>query len=324
MTAHMPKPKIRTSAIKSSLTETIVLMLITATISAVGSALIWFFTIINVVPFGYVFMVVTLPFILANLSLYITLTIIGVPLFGSLFGWLFAKNAAGDSGSFAIDYGVRLLGEGDGIYDRVQEMAKELDLPPVKWIGWYEELQINAFACGAEQTEAMLIFTSGAIEKTTPEQFEAIIGHELGHVANNDMQRMTYAHGIQQGLSWFLIFRGLKNLVRWLFTPLSEMLVLRMSREREYYADAIGAYLTSPEAMAGVLETIEKNKGLPTKPYKEFAKFMLKADDFGLFRTHPPTSQRIQALQKGTYIQRLPLEEALIDEKPAQESRYLI
>lgn len=324
MNTHMSKPKIRTSSIRNSLAETVVFMLITATFSAVVSALIWFFTIINVVPFGYIFVVVTLPFILANLSLYVTIAIFGVPLFGGIFGWLFAKNVAGGVGSFAVNYGVRLLGEGDGIYDRVQAMAKELDLPPVKWVGWYEEPQINAFACGIEQAEAMLIFTSGAIKKTTPEQFEAIIGHELGHIANNDMQRMTYAHGIQQGLSWFLIFRGLKNLVRWLFTPLSEMLVMRMSREREYYADAIGAYLTSPEAMAGVLETIEKNKGLPTKPYKDFAKFMLKADDFGLFRTHPPTSQRIQALQKGTYIQRLPLEKVLMNEKPAQKSRYLI
>ena len=71
-----------------------------------------------------------------------------------------------------------------------------------------------------------------AIEKLTMAELDAVMAHELAHVANNDMARMTYIRGVQNALTWFLIFRGMKNIALWLFTPTSQLELMRFSRQR--------------------------------------------------------------------------------------------
>ncbi|MFZ2753231.1 MAG: M48 family metalloprotease, partial [Lysobacteraceae bacterium] len=69
--------------------------------------------------------------------------------------------------------------------------------------------------------------------------------HELGHIANNDMRRMTMARSFQNSLVWYLGWsRTVQGFGRWFLTWGSELLVLGLSRKREYWADAIGAALT--------------------------------------------------------------------------------
>ncbi len=203
--------------------------------------------------------------------------------------------------------GVTLLPEGHGIVKKVNQMGKTMNLPPVAYVGHFESHQINAFACGQHRNDAMIAFSRGCIEKLNGDEFEAILGHELAHIANNDMSRMTFARGVQNSLTFFLLFDGIKTFARWLFTFISEISILHLSRKREFYADAIGAVLTSPDAMISALERIQRDKGKPRHKQHLYANMMFSANANGLFRTHPPLQARIAALESRNYIHKLPL-----------------
>ncbi|MBO6697855.1 MAG: M48 family metalloprotease [Rhizobiales bacterium] len=191
------------------------------------------------------------------------------------------------------------------IHQHLNHFARQLDLPRIKWVGWFPDDSINAFAMGLKQDEALVAFSSGAINKLTKDEMQAVMAHELAHIANHDMARMTYAVAVQDALTWFLRWRGLKQFARWVFTPLSELELMRMSRRREYWADAIGARLVSPEAMAGALR---KTSALKTnsKAAADFRHFMLNADASSFFASHPTTKQRIEAIERRMFINRLP------------------
>ncbi|MBD3755613.1 MAG: M48 family metalloprotease, partial [Gammaproteobacteria bacterium] len=106
----------------------------------------------------------------------------------------------------------------------------------------------------------------------------------------------TYALGVRESLTFFLIFRGLKKFARWVFTPLSELELLRFSRAREFTADAISAHLTSSKAMISVLETLKGAK-LEPQPHNQAFVMMAALGDNTLFSTHPSLDDRINALR---------------------------
>ncbi|MBB4305538.1 heat shock protein HtpX [Rhodobium orientis] len=234
-------------------------------------------------------------------------TMVAIPLWAVLGGWWAASLAAGRTGSVGVDLGVMLLSEGHPVCRRVNELARELALPPIKWVGWFEDDAINAFAVGTRRDNALIAISRGAIEKLSNEQCDAVLAHELAHVANNDMARMTYARGVQEALTFFLLWRGFKNVARWLFTPISQLELMRFSRQREYWADAVAAVLTSPEAMIGALEAIHAAATKPPASQKAYAGFMIRGNDRNLFATHPPADERILALRSRKYIERLPV-----------------
>jgi hypothetical protein len=88
-------------------------------------------------------------------------------------------------------------------------------------------------------------------------QMDALLAHELGHIATGDMARMIYARSFQASLVWWMLFSPLKALGRWMFLTLGEMMVLGLSRSREYYADAFGAAVAGKENMISLLEALE-------------------------------------------------------------------
>lgn len=230
-----------------------------------------------------------------------------VPLYAAIGGRLFAGGMSGSTGSIARKMGVSTLPAHHQIHDRVQEMAKELNLPPIAHVGEYESNELNAFACGMRQDQAMIAFSSSLVASMNKEEFDAIIGHELAHVANKDMVKMTYARGVQEALTFFLIFNGAKRLVRWTFTTGSEIYVMMFSRKREFYADAIGAALTSPEAMVSALRVLDDQANQPRKYPSQYQNMMIFGAVGDLFATHPSTPKRIEALQSGRYINKLPM-----------------
>ena len=138
-----------------------------------------------------------------------------------------------------------------------KELSKELGITPPKFVGWYPAENINAFAMGTNPDNTLVAFTQPAIETLTKEELDAIMAHELAHIANNDMKRMAIAYGAQEALTFFLVFRGFKRIAKWAFSPLTELEILRLSRKREYEADKIGGQLTSPEDMAAALQRIK-------------------------------------------------------------------
>lgn len=78
-------------------------------------------------------------------------------------------------------------------------------------------------------------------------------------MANNDMRRMALAGSFQNALVWFVFNEGFQRAGRWCLTWVSELFLLRFSRKREYWADAVGAVLTSREAMMSALRKIHES-----------------------------------------------------------------
>ena len=224
-------------------------------------------------------------------------TIVAItPVWGLVGGALFAHLASGRNGVTANAFGVTLFSEEHEVSQAVRRMTEGLGIPPVAYVGWYDAEDINAFAAGTSGHNAMIAISRGALEQLPKDQLDAVVAHELGHVASNDMARMTYAQGVQNSLTFFLVFRGLRHLARWVFTPLSQLEILRFSRHREFTADAISSHITSPEAMIGVLKTLQNQTVSPRTCGR--ATIMMSAR-FGdtWFSTHPPLEKRIAALQ---------------------------
>jgi heat shock protein HtpX len=220
---------------------------------------------------------------------------------------------------------------------RVHALAKKLRLPPPA-VGKMNTA--NAFAVGAKVNEASVIIGEPLISLLTDEELDAVIGHELGHIACGDVQRMQFAigyqllfdqlfqgtavgavtgakvtqaiptrrgelsEGIQVSVGLAFIVVGLLALVfRYIFGIASELLVMGLSRAREFHADAIGAMLTSREAMMGALQKIHRLSDTPSKHYQAML-FSGRRRGY-LFATHPPVEARLRALRSGRHLARV-------------------
>lgn len=286
---------------------TVLLMAVLATLGALwGAALSTAGLMSSAMVLGPLAIITTVPLALAISSVGNLFALVGTPVWAVLGGLLFsAKETAAAATRKTHPLGVTLFADTHPIHRHVNHFGGQLDLPRIKWVGWFEDDRINAFAMGLQQNQALIAFSSGAVRSLSKEELQAVMVHELAHVANHDMARMTYGISVQNALTWFLGFRGLKMFARWIFTPLSELELLRMSRSREYWADAIGAYLVGPTAMAGALHKIQ-NQPTPGKDHAGFNHFMFQANANGLLGTHPPLSKRIAAVEQATFIKRLP------------------
>lgn len=248
-------------------------------------------------PIGWLFAV---PMAMAQAALAYMGTFI-VPLWAFLGGTFFAVRAASNAVHTDDIHGLTLFSDTHPIHEQTAKFAAKLNLPPIKWVGWFEDDSINAFAMGLKQEDALIAFSRGAVERLTEEELDAVLAHELAHVANNDMSRMTYAYGVRDALTWFLYFKNLKKIARWFFTPLSEMELLRFSRCREFAADKTAANLTSNQAMIQALRAIQHDtKPSNSKLLAEISHFALSNPFKGLFSTHPPIEKRIKALSEAS------------------------
>ncbi|MFN3225429.1 MAG: M48 family metalloprotease [Hyphomicrobiales bacterium] len=286
---------------------TVLLLMVLATLGALwGAAVVTGSLVSSAFLLGPLALVTTVPVAMAVASLGNLIALFVTPVWAVVGGWLFGAkktNAAATNGNHPL--GVTLFSDTHPIHQHLNHFGQQLGLPRIKWVGWFEDERINAFAMGMKQDEALIAFSSGAVRTLSKEELQAVMVHELAHVANHDMARMTYGISVQEALTWFLGLRGLKLFARCVFTPLSELELLRMSRSREYWADAIGAYLVGPDAMAGALRKIE-NQPSRGKQYKGFSHFMFQANADGLLSTHPPLAKRIAAIEQSTYVKRLP------------------
>ena len=177
----------------------------------------------------------------------------------------------------------------------------------------------NAFATGAFRNSALVAVSTGLLQSMTREEVEAVLGHEIGHVANGDMVTLTLIQGV---INTFVVFfarivgyfvdktvfrteRGVGPgfyitvfVCEIVFGILASMIVMWFSRRREFRADAASASLLgSPNPMVkaltrlGGLEAGELPKSISTSGINGRAGFM------ALFSSHPPLEERIRALQ---------------------------
>jgi heat shock protein HtpX len=181
----------------------------------------------------------------------------------------------------------------------------------------------NAFATGAFRNSSLVAVSTGLVQSMSKEEVEAVLGHEIGHVANGDMVTLTLIQGVVNTFVIFLsrvvaffvdkvIFRTERGVgpgfyitaivFQLLFGVLASIIVAWFSRQREFRADAASAdLLGNPRPMMnalarlgglepGALPQSMKAAGITDKP-SGFA---------ALFSTHPPVEERIAALQART------------------------
>ena len=177
----------------------------------------------------------------------------------------------------------------------------------------------NAFATGAFKNSALVAVSTGLLQSMTREEVEAVLGHEIGHVANGDMVTLTLIQGV---INTFVVFfarivgyfvdktvfrteRGVGPgfyitvfVCEIVFGILASMIVMWFSRQREFRADAASAgLLGSPRPMMnaltrlGGLEAGELPKSIATSGITS------KSGLMALFSSHPPIEERIRALQ---------------------------
>jgi len=177
----------------------------------------------------------------------------------------------------------------------------------------------NAFATGAFRNSALVAVSTGLLQSMSKEEVEAVLGHEVAHVANGDMVTMTLLQGVVNTFVIFLsrivgtivdrtVFRTERGtgpgffitviVCQIVFGILASIIVAWFSRRREFRADAGSAqYLGSPRPMMNALARLG---GLEPGHLPESVKAMGINDRpawMALFSTHPPIEQRIAALQ---------------------------
>ena len=177
----------------------------------------------------------------------------------------------------------------------------------------------NAFATGAFRNSALVAVSTGLLGSMTREEVEAVLGHEIAHVANGDMVTLTLLQGVVNTFVVFLarvvgflvdrvVFRTERGIgigyyitvfiCQIVFGVLAALIVAWFSRRREFRADAGSAqYLGTPQPMVHALARLG---GLPAGELpKSLSGFGItdKAGVMALFASHPPIEERIRALQ---------------------------
>jgi heat shock protein HtpX len=206
------------------------------------------------------------------------------------------------------------------LVDTVQRQARQagISMPEV---GIFNSPEPNAFATGMRRNNALVAVSSGLLANMSSDEVEAVLGHEVTHVANGDMVTMGLIQGV---VNTFVIFlsrvighvvdrvvfkteRGygpayyITSIVAQIFLSiLASMIVMWFSRRREFRADAGGASLAGRGKMIGALQALQRAHEPHDLP-GEFAAFGISGGPGSgmkrLFMSHPPLEERIAALQ---------------------------
>ena len=188
-------------------------------------------------------------------------------------------------------------------------------------VGVFDSPQPNAFATGARRNAALVAVSTGLLRSMSRSEVEAVLGHEITHVANGDMVTLTLIQGVVNTFVIFLsrivggiVDRALSRdgegrggvgyfvtvmVTQLLFGVLANMIVMAFSRYREFRADAGGAQLAGRNNMIGALERLKMahSPALPTQMAAFGISGGLSTGLRKLFMSHPPLEERIAALQ---------------------------
>ncbi len=191
----------------------------------------------------------------------------------------------------------------------------------------YESPDINAFATGANRNEALVAVSTGLLVSMTRKEAEAVLAHEVSHIANGDMVTLTLIQGVLNtfmillarviggfvdsmlsgddeegageggGIAYFVV----SILAEIVLGVLASIVVMWFSRKREFRADEGGAHLAGRKSMIAALQRLQMSS-VPAQLPAETAAMGISGKREGLmalFASHPPLEDRIAALQKG-------------------------
>ena len=188
----------------------------------------------------------------------------------------------------------------------------------------YDSPDVNAFATGASRNHALVAVSSGLLTRLGQPEVEAVLGHEVTHVANGDMVTLALLQGVLNTFVVFLsrvvgfvvdrvIFRTERGygpgffiaslVAQILLGILATMIVMWYSRQREFRADAGGAKLAGRESMIRALQGLQRIHEPAALPKAVEAFGISGGVGSGLMRlfmSHPPLEERIAALQRAT------------------------
>jgi heat shock protein HtpX len=187
----------------------------------------------------------------------------------------------------------------------------------------YDAPDPNAFATGMRRDSALVAVSTGLLRGMNRDEVEAVLAHEVSHVANGDMVTLALIQGVVNTFV-IVISRVVGHLVdrvvfkterghgpafyitsilaQIVFGILASTIVLYFSRQREFRADAGGAQLAGREKMVAALDKLRRNSTQPHLP-DQMAAFGISGNVSSgikrLFMTHPPLEERIAALRSG-------------------------
>jgi heat shock protein HtpX len=188
----------------------------------------------------------------------------------------------------------------------------------------YDSPDVNAFATGASRNNALVAVSTGLISRLDRQEVEAVLGHEVSHVANGDMVTLALIQGVVNTFVVFLsrvvgfvvdrvLFRTERGYGPGFFVAslvaqivlgvLASMIVMWFSRHREFRADAGGAKLAGTQSMIDALQGLQRvhdPAGLPASMRAFGISGSRAAGLRRLFMSHPPIEERIAALQAGS------------------------
>ena len=199
-----------------------------------------------------------------------------------------------------------------------QALSAGIGMPEV---AIYDAPDVNAFATGWNRNAALVAVSTGLLRNMSRDEAEAVLAHEISHVANGDMVTLALIQGV---VNTFVIFFAklfgyfvdrviLKNdrghgigmiaaeiVAQLVLGILASMIVMWFSRRREFRADAGGANLAGRQNMIAALERLKANHEQSALPEQMAAFGISGGKSFAkLFMTHPPLDERIEALRAG-------------------------
>jgi heat shock protein HtpX len=222
-------------------------------------------------------------------------------------------------------YGAKVLGAGDApqLYTMVDGLRQRAGLP-MPTLALAPAQQPNAFATGRDADHAVVCVTAGVLQLLSPRELEGVIAHELAHIKHRHMLVGTIAATMAGAIAmigsiakWGVILGGGRDddggnpiavLGMAIVAPIAATIVhLAISRQNEFQADATAAAISGdPRGLASALQTIEGYAKRLPMPVSPAVAHMAIINPFsggrgpalsGLFRTHPPTEERIARLQ---------------------------
>ncbi len=204
----------------------------------------------------------------------------------------------------------------------VEQLSREAGIKMPE-VGIFPAHEANAFATGWNKNDALVAVSQGLLERFSPDEVKAVLAHEIGHVANGDMVTLALIQGV---VNTFVMFFArivghfvdrilLKNeeghgigfyvatfVAEMMLGLLATIIVMWFSRKREFRADDAGARLAGTGAMIGALQRLRAEQGLPVNMPDSLTAFGINAAKksglAGLFMSHPPLEERIEALRR--------------------------
>jgi heat shock protein HtpX len=204
------------------------------------------------------------------------------------------------------------------LLETVSRQAKQVGIG-MPTVAIYNAPDINAFATGAKRNDSLVAVSSGLLHNMTRDEAEAVLAHEVSHIANGDMVTMTLMQGVVNTFVIFLsrfianmvannnneegqgsnmlVYFGVSIVLELVFGFLASFITMWYSRKREFHADAGAARLVGKEKMIAALERLKVSH----EPQLEGSMMAFgingKKSLSELLMSHPPLDKRIHALK---------------------------